>query len=219
MGIKSWSVLMVLGIVPFLCAQEICRDLQKVDLLDVAQLDGSILLDIRYATPHNFTGKKIYKVARCLLARPAAEALVRVNQKLAKSGLVVKVFDAYRPYSCQQVLWKIVPDERYVANPRYGSRHNRGCAVDLTICDVKTGKPLEMPSEYDDFSEKAHRNYVGCSATAKQNRELLEKAMLKEGFIGLADEWWHFDYKDWRKYPLIDIPLEQFPENATDRKK
>ncbi|WP_372371131.1 D-alanyl-D-alanine dipeptidase [Candidatus Uabimicrobium sp. HlEnr_7] len=181
----------------------------KIQLVDVCQLDKTILLDIRYATTNNITKTQIYKVARCLLARDAAYALVRVNKKLKEKGLVIKIYDGYRPHSCQKLLWKVLPDSRYVANPKNGSRHNRGCAVDLTLCDLKTGKELKMPTGFDDFSKKAHRDNPDLPQEEKNNSELLREVMEAEGFSPIRTEWWHFDYKGWRDYPLLDIPLEK----------
>jgi D-alanyl-D-alanine dipeptidase len=125
-------------------------------------------------------------------------------------ALRLKVFDCYRPLSVQKKFWELVPDERYVANPKKGSRHNRGAAVDVTLID-SSGHEVEMPSQYDDFSEKAHRNYNLASKRALTNRVLLEKAMEREGFVGFETEWWHFDYKDWQSYSIEDIPFSEIP--------
>lgn len=181
----------------------------KIQLVDVCEVDSSILLDIRYATKDNITKKKIYKIARCLLVKPAAEALVRVNKALKEKGLVIKIYDGYRPHSCQKLLWEVLPDSRYVADPKRGSRHNRGCAVDLTLCDLKTGNEIKMPTGFDDFSKKAHRDNENLPKEEKANSELLRVVMEKEGFSPLRTEWWHFDYKGWKEYPLLDIPLDK----------
>ncbi len=194
-----------------LCAQKKPMDLKDVELVDIKDLDASIILDLRYATKNNVTGKKIYNISRCLLAKPAAEALVRANAKLKKQGLVLKIYDGYRPVACQWKLWEICPDERYVANPKKGSRHNRGCAVDITLCDLKTGKELEMPTGFDDFSKRAHRGSPLWSENIRKNCKILDDVMFSEGFAGISTEWWHFDYMDWKNYPLIDIPLEDIP--------
>lgn len=175
-------------------------------LIDAKAFDFSLQLDIRYATENNFTKHKVYPLARCFLRRPVVEALSRVQSALKLRGLALKIFDCYRPLSVQKKFWELVPDERYVANPEKGSRHNRGAAVDLTLVD-RQGREVPMPTGYDDFSEKAHRDWQGATAEQKKNRELLEKAMVAEGFEGLPTEWWHFDFKGWEKFPLEDVPF------------
>ncbi len=180
---------------------------------DVAKLEPSIRLDIRYATTNNFAKTKVYPAARCLLRRDVARRLVAVHRSLRKRGLGLKIWDCYRPFSVQQRFWKLVPDARYVARPVVkngrpysGSKHNRGAAVDLTVVD-RNGVQLEMPTDYDDFSNKAHRGYTGASKRARRNAALLERAMVKQGFTGLATEWWHFDGPNWQRYPLANIKL------------
>ena len=121
-------------------------------------------------------------------------------------GLQLLIFDGYRPLSVQKKMWTVYPDSRYVANPDNGSRHNRGCAIDLTLAD-SLGMPLAMPTPYDDFTEKAHVDYMDLPARQLANRALLKVVMEKHGFTGLRTEWWHFDFKGWRNYPLLDIPI------------
>lgn len=179
-------------------------------LIDVKKFDFSLSLDIRYATSNNFTKHRVYPEARCILRKPVAEAVARVQNTLKLKGMKLKLFDCYRPLSVQKKFWELVPDERYVADPQKGSRHNRGAAVDLTLIDLE-GKELQMPSGYDDFSEKAHRNYQKATKTALANRKTLEAAMEKEGFQGLETEWWHFDFKGWEQYPIEDIPFSAIP--------
>lgn len=179
---------------------------ENIDFVDIGELDNSIFFDIRYATSNNFTGKTVYPVARCLLRRDAALRLLRVEEKLKKQGCTLIVFDCYRPLSIQKRFWEIMPDERYVADPAKGSRHNRGAAVDVALADL-SGKPLPMPSGYDDFSEKAHRDYKGSSLEARKNIALLEAAMKEEGFEPFPSEWWHFDAPGWERYPVSDFPL------------
>jgi len=183
------------------------------DLVDVAALDDSILLDIRYATDDNFAGVAVYPITRCLLRRAVARRLVDVQAELSKRGLGLKVWDCYRPISIQQRFWKLVPDRRYVAevaieNGKYvrGSKHNRGAAVDVTLVDID-GRELEMPTGYDDFSAAAHRASEAGSARARSNMKQLEAVMVAHGFAPLPTEWWHFDGPDWQSYPLSDRPL------------
>lgn len=172
-----------------------------------------VVLDLRYASTRNFTHKRVYPIARCLLRRAVAARLARVQARLARRGLGLELWDCYRPISVQQRFWKLVPDPRYVARPVVrngkpvsGSKHNRGAAVDLTLVDAR-GRELEMPTDHDDFSAKAHLDYAGASAAARRNRAILRRAMEAEGFTALATEWWHYDGPGWRRYPLSNQPL------------
>ncbi len=189
-------------------ARVVCSsDYQNPRLINVKKLAPGIVVDIRYATTDNFAHQKLYPVGDvCLLCEPAAERLARVQRNLEKQGLGLKVWDCYRPISVQKKLWDIVPDDRYVANPKTGSRHNRGASVDLTLVD-KNGDELEMPTVFDEFSEKAHRNFMDLPAAALKNRALLQSAMEAEGFLPLPTEWWHFDSPEWSQYALRDEPL------------
>jgi zinc D-Ala-D-Ala dipeptidase len=177
-------------------------------LIDIRSIAPSIVLDIRYATENNFLGKPVYPQARALLRAPIAQQLAKVQADLRQQGLGLKVFDAYRPLSVQKQMWQILPDPTYVADPAEGSRHNRGAAVDVTLVNAQ-GQELEMPSAFDEFSEKAHRNYTGGSATARHNRQMLAQAMARHGFVGLPSEWWHFDGPSWQNYEVLDIPFSQ----------
>ncbi len=176
-------------------------------LVELKTLAPDILLDIRYATANNFTGKPVYPSNRCFLAKPAAEALARVAEALRTKELRLTVFDGYRPLSVQKRFWKILPDPRYVADPAVGSKHNRGYAVDVSLADPR-GKPLIMPTGYDDFTEKAHADYADLPAEAVRNRATLRTAMEEQGFTAFPTEWWHFDYKGWEKQPVLDISIE-----------
>jgi D-alanyl-D-alanine dipeptidase len=177
-------------------------------LVDLAQLPDPPLLDIRYATKLNFTGEKLYAAPVAWLHRDAAEALSKVQADLRQQGLALKVLDGYRPLSVQQKMWNLVQDERYVSNPEVNQgRHTRGTAVDVALVDLM-GNPLPMPSGFDDFTEKAHRDYAGASAEEQRNAKILEAAMVAHGFEPLPTEWWHFDLKNWTAYPPLDIPIE-----------
>lgn len=182
-------------------------------LVNIEALIPGIRLDIRYATANNFTKRPLYSVARCYLRKQVAERLAKVQQELQAQGLELKVFDCYRPLSIQKQLWALLPDERYVIDPRKGSRHNRGVAVDVTLVDNK-GNELEMPTAYDDFSERAHRDHRLLPASAIRNRELLERIMTHHGFQGLTTEWWHFDAEGWEQYPVLNQPLELLEEQT-----
>jgi zinc D-Ala-D-Ala dipeptidase len=193
---------------------------READLLELVKLDKTIKLDIRYAAADNFVGKAVYPEARAFLQRDAAKAVVRVHRKLKKQGLGLVIFDGYRPWRITKLFWETVaPEQRkFVADPAKGSKHNRGCAVDLSIYDLKTGKLLPMPSGYDEFTERASPDYAGGTAEETRNRELLRKLMEAEGFTVNPNEWWHFDYKDWEKYAIYDIPFSEAGKKVRNEK-
>jgi len=178
-------------------------------LVDLEQRVPGIALDIRYATTDNFTNEIIYSSARAFARLPVASALSEAENELRKMGLGLKVFDAYRPYAATLLFYKVMHDTVFVAAPWKGSRHNRGCAVDVTLIDLKSGKELEMPTPYDDFTKKASPTYSDLPPKAIQNRNILIDVMKKHGFTVYPDEWWHFDYKGWEKYELMDLTFEE----------
>jgi zinc D-Ala-D-Ala dipeptidase len=181
-------------------------------LVELVKLDPAIRLDMRYATTNNFTGRVLYSEARAFLTAAAADALVRASATARREGYGLTIYDAYRPWRVTKQLWDATPagpKKNYVANPKRGSKHNRGCAVDLTLHDLKTGALVEMPTEFDDFSEKAHRDYAGASAEAIANRARLQRYLEAEGFAGLSNEWWHFDFTGWQDYPVMDVPFDK----------
>lgn len=184
-----------------------CHKTNRDALVNVRSYAPEAILDIRYATNNNFTHHRVYDTAGCFLRQQTAEKLRAVEQSLLSRGLTLRIFDCYRPLSVQKKFWALVPDDRYVADPSKGSRHNRGAAVDLTLADRATGKDLEMGTGFDDFSDRAHRDYRDLAPDVLANRRLLEKAMTEEGFIGLPTEWWHFDDAEWRRYPISDQPI------------
>jgi CubicO group peptidase (beta-lactamase class C family)/D-alanyl-D-alanine dipeptidase len=187
-------------------------DFRKPDLVELALLDPSIKLDIRYASTNNFMRSPFYSQARAFLQRPAAMALVRAHTKLKSKGYGLLIHDAYRPWYVTKMFWDGTPADKhvFVADPQQGSRHNRGCAVDLTLYDLKTGKPIEMPSQYDEMSARAYPDYPGGTSRAHWHRKLLRRAMEAEGFTVYETEWWHFDYKDWPKYPILNVAAGEF---------
>jgi D-alanyl-D-alanine dipeptidase len=179
--------------------------------VELAPLDQAIHLDIRYATANDFLGTPVYSQARAFLQRPAAEALLRVQQKLKPLGYGLLIHDAYRPWYVTKIFWDATPPEGkiFVADPAQGSRHNRGCAVDLTLYDLATGKPIEMPGTYDEMSPRSFPDYPGGTSLQRWHRDLLRRAMESEGFTVYEAEWWHFDYKDWKEYPILNVPFEK----------
>jgi serine beta-lactamase-like protein LACTB len=186
-------------------------EFRKPDLVDVTTLDDTIKLDLRYATTNNFLSTPLYTSARAFLQRPAAEALVRVNRKLAQQGYALLIHDGYRPWYVTKMFWEATPEKLriFVADPAKGSRHNRGCAVDLTLYDRKTGKPLQMVGGYDEMSDRSWPGYPGGTSRQRWHRDLLRKAMEDGGFTVYEAEWWHFDYRDWAKYPILNRTFEQ----------
>ena len=183
---------------------------RKPELVELIKLDPTIKLDVRYASTNNFLSTRMYSQARAFLQGPAAEALVRASKELHARGYGLLVHDAYRPWYVTKMFWDATPDDKkiFVANPAEGSRHNRGCAVDLTLYDLKTGAAVKMPSGYDEMSPRAYADYPGGSAQERERRALLRRAMEKEGFTVYPQEWWHFDYKDWKKYPIMNVRFE-----------
>jgi CubicO group peptidase (beta-lactamase class C family)/D-alanyl-D-alanine dipeptidase len=191
-------------------------DFRKSDLVELATLDRTIKLDIRYASTNNFLSTPVYSQARAFLQRPAAEALLRAHQKLKPMGFGLLIHDAYRPWYVTKLFWDATPDDKkiFVADPSQGSRHNRGCAVDLSLYDLATGKPVEMVGVYDEMSERSFPGYPGGTSLQRWHREVLRHAMEDEGFDVYEFEWWHFDYQDWRAYPILNIAFENI---MTDR--
>lgn len=185
--------------------QQLVKKDPNHELVDITGMIPDMVLDIKYASAQNFTGMQLYPYSRAYLRLPAAKALLKVQQELKKKGLGLKIWDAYRPYSVTCAMWEFVKDDRYAADPKKGSRHNRGCAVDLTIVDLKTGEEIEMPTPYDDFTEKAHHAYKNLPPKVLENRTLLLQLMTDNGFASITSEWWHYDFKGWQSYHLMDI--------------
>ncbi|HXB55124.1 MAG TPA: M15 family metallopeptidase [Vicinamibacteria bacterium] len=183
------------------------------DLVELVSLDPTVRLDIRYATPDNLARRAVYAQARAFLQRPVAEALLRVHRALKARGLGLLVFDGYRPWSVTKLFWDLSPpDQRaFVANPARGSNHNRGCAVDLSLFDLLSGQGVEMPSGYDEMSPRASPGYPGGTPDQRARRDLLRAAMEKEEFVVDRNEWWHFNHRDCRRYPILDVPFESLP--------
>jgi D-alanyl-D-alanine dipeptidase len=186
---------------------------REPDLVDLATLDPTLRFDIRYATTNNFLGAAFYSEARAFLQRPAAEAVERAHRALEGVGLGLLVFDAYRPWYVTRMFWDATPESQkiFVADPSQGSRHNRGAAVDLTLYQRATGEPVEMVGGYDEFSDRSFPGYPGGTSLQRWHREVLRRAMEAQGFRVYEWEWWHFDYGDWRSYPIGNLTFDRIP--------
>lgn len=187
-------------------------------LIKLDTIIPEIALDLKYAGTDNFLKKKIYTDnASAFMRLPAAIALQKVQKDLKKQGLGLKVFDAYRPYSATVLMYKTYKDTLYVASPYKGSKHNRACAIDLTLIDLKTKQELKMPTPYDAFTGKASPSYMNLPEEVLINRTTLIQAMSKHGFHVNPGEWWHFDFKSWRKYPLMDLSFEEIKKQVINK--
>jgi D-alanyl-D-alanine dipeptidase len=183
---------------------------REPDLVELVKLDPSIKLDVGYATANNFLGMPVYTQARAFLQRPAAEALLRAARELETRGYGLIIYDGYRPWYVTKIFWDATPADKkiFVADPAMGSKHNRGCAVDLSLYELASGKEVKMPSGYDEMTVRAYANYAGGTAEERAHRALLREAMVKQGFEINPSEWWHFDYKDWKQYPILNVKFE-----------
>jgi D-alanyl-D-alanine dipeptidase len=187
------------------------KSFRAPDLVDLTTLDPNIKLDIRYASSNNFLGVPVYEQAKAFLQRPAAEALALAARKLRLLGYGLLIHDAYRPWYVTKIFWDATPQDKkiFVADPQEGSRHNRGCAVDLTLYDLKTGAELPMTGAYDEMSERSYAFYPGGTSQERWDRAVLRNALEAEGFTVYAYEWWHFDHKDWQQYPILNLTFER----------
>ncbi len=189
-------------------------DAAEDDFVEVRRLEPGIVVELPYATADNFCKAVLYPVERCFLRRPVAEALVAAHRSLAERGIGIKIWDGYRPHSVQYRMWEKAPLPGYVGDPKLGSKHNRGAAVDVTLVDLATGAELAMPTPYDEFTPRAHSNYFKLPPEVIENRATLQKAMRAQGFQTIDSEWWHFDHRDWASFALADIPLETLAEQS-----
>jgi zinc D-Ala-D-Ala dipeptidase len=192
------------------------RPFRRPDLVELITLDPAIHLDVRYAQSNNFLATAVYTQARAFMQRPAAEALIRALHKLQALGYGLLIHDAYRPWYVTKIFWDATPPEGkiFVADPKQGSKHNRGCAVDLTLYDLATGEPIEMPGLYDEMSPRSFPTFSGGTSLQRWYRDLLRRAMESEGFTVNENEWWHFDYQDWKYYQLINVPFEDLGKSS-----
>ena len=183
----------------------------KSDLVELVKIDPTLQLDIRYATSNNFIGQPVYIEPKAFLQRPAAKALAKVNAELKPLGYGLLIFDGYRPWSVTKLFWDSTPKNKknFVANPKKGSRHNRGCAIDLTLYHLSTGKQVPMTSDYDEMNENAYPNFTGGTQEQRNNRDLLIQKMETNGFKVYKYEWWHFDFQGWEVYQIQNIPFSE----------
>lgn len=184
----------------------------ELKMVDLEKSIEGLVLDIRYATTNNFTGEVIYKAPKAFARQPVAHALKMVQDSLAHHGLGLKIFDAYRPYAATLRFFEVYPNTDYVADPKRGSRHNRGCAIDLTLIKLENGEELEMPTAFDDFSERAHSEYDKLAIHIIKNRTFLFGVMKEFGFTPIKSEWWHFDYQGWENFPLLDLAFQELED-------
>lgn len=179
------------------------------ELVNLADFVPGVVLDLRYGTENNFLKTRLYPVAYAWLRLPAALALRDIQRDLAKRGLGLKVYDAYRPYSVTVKMWEAVHNPDYTADPAQGSRHNRGAAVDVTLVTLRDGREVEMPTAFDDFTERASHSFMDLPEEAVKNRALLRRIMEDHHFQSLESEWWHYDFFGWQRYELLDLTIEE----------
>jgi D-alanyl-D-alanine dipeptidase len=195
--------LIILGLVGAVRAGGEC------DLLNVASMKSPPLEEIRYATTYNFTGERLYPFPSAYVRKELIPCLEAVQRELAAYGLGLKIYDAYRPLPVQQKMWDLIHDEHFVSNPAVNrGRHTRGTAVDVSLVD-RHGKPVPMPSDFDEFSPRAAVNYCGGSTAERHHRDLLQRVMTRHGFLSYPDEWWHFDFKGWENYPPMSMGFQE----------
>lgn len=179
------------------------------ELVEIIKAIPDIKLDIKYATKNNLVHQRVYKQARSFARKPVVESLQKIQAELKPQGLGLKIFDGYRPYAVTCLFYAAIRDTTFVAAPWRGSRHNRGCAIDLTVINLKTGKELPMPSGYDETTERSFHDYQGGTAEERKNREILRDAMTKHGFAIYKFEWWHYDFIGFERFDITDIPFEE----------
>lgn len=186
------------------------KDSAYKEMVDIQKMIPNIILDLKYTTANNFVGQVLYPPTQhSYLRKPAAEALQKVQQALNLQNLSLKIWDAYRPYSVTKKMWAVVPDSRYAADPKYGSGHNRGASVDVTLVNLKTGKELDMGTDFDNFSDTAHSTFKNLPASVLNNRAILKNIMEQHGFIVLKTEWWHFYLPNANKFELMNVSFAQ----------
>ena len=186
------------------------KDHPEKRMVDLKTLAAEIHFDLRYATANNFMNKKLYpSLSTTYLRLPAALALKQIQNELKEKGLGLKIFDAYRPYYVTVRMWEPIQDERYVADPKKGSGHNRGTAVDLTVINLLSNNELNMGTGYDNFTDTAHHGFTKLAPEILKNRLLLKSTMEKYGFKSLESEWWHYSLSNASNFELLDLSFKQ----------
>lgn len=178
-------------------------------LVEIKKAIPSVVLDIRYATKNNFMEQVMYNQARAFARKPVVDQLKNIQAILKTKGMGLKIYDAYRPYAITVAFYQKASDKNFVANPAKGSKHNRGCAIDLSLVDLKSGKELPMPTPYDSFSPAAAPDFLNLPPEVIKNRNFLIATMEANGFKVIANEWWHFDFNGWQNFDLMDIPFKK----------
>jgi D-alanyl-D-alanine dipeptidase len=194
---------------PKIYLEEVLKD-SNYQMLEVKSVIPTIVYDLRYSTTNNFTREQLYKDEnKTYLRKPVLEALADIQKELSSIGYGLKIFDAYRPYKATEKMWKLIGDERFAANPKKGSNHNRGLAVDVTLIELKTGKELDMGTGFDSFTDTAHTSFINIPKHTLKNRFLLKEVMIKHGFHILETEWWHFTWENDRNYSVLDLSFKE----------
>lgn len=182
------------------------EELADSAFVNLRKVSDSFQYDMRYATDNNFLGQKVYDCANCWLRARTVKALIQANKEFVKKGYKIQFYDCFRPRAVQYKMWEVMPDARYVANPKSGSIHNRGDAVDITLVNIKTNKALDMGTDFDYFGKEAHYDYDQLPAQVQENRKLLRSVMEANGFQGIRTEWWHFSFIG-EVYPISNQAL------------
>lgn len=193
--------------------EKLVQEDPDMELVDLEELIPGIVLDIRYATENNFTGKQMYSQAKAYLRAPVAKAISEIQAELAEKNLALKIYDAYRPYAVTLYFWEVQHDSCFVAVPWRGSPHNKGYAVDLSIIDKTTGEEIQMPTGFDSFTDAAATAYPDLPEEVLANRAILVDVMTSHNFTINEDEWWHYNYRWKDKYPIMDISFEELEAN------
>jgi zinc D-Ala-D-Ala dipeptidase len=184
----------------------------KKKLVAIQKLIPGLIVEMPYATSRNFTKTILYTHPVAYLREEPAWALKQIQQDLSKKGLALKIYDAYRPFSATCIMWRLVPDRRYAANPRKGSNHNRAVALDLTIINLKTGKELDMGTPFDNFTDTAHHDFTQLPEQVLANRRLLKGLMWKYGFTMVPTEWWHYQWRNRQDYEILDLSFDELKD-------
>lgn len=196
--------------------QESIRNEPSKRLVALQKYIPGLAIDLRYATPNNFTKTILYHHPIACMRPGPATALRDVQEELSKKGLGLKIYDAFRPFSVTCRIWALVPDRRYAANPRKGSHHNRAIAVDLTLINLKTGRELDMGTPFDNFTDTAHHDFTALPPKVLANRHLLKYTMWKHGFNFVPTEWWHYHWRD-KNYEVIDLSFDDIKDIIADK--